>query len=192
MKEACVKRILVAVACLFVVAAHGAPTATTYDVEILIFENKLPDLEGGELWTHDNAHTPRKPEFADATVIDDGASDATFTAAVSALERNGSYRVLLHRRWRQAAEEKSATKAMRLRDKDGTVDGTLRFYTNRFLLVDLDVVLRDKTLPTNDELNYRLSEHRRVKPQEMNYFDHPKLGVLLRVVAAGKEGKEKE
>ncbi len=177
------KRILAVLGCVFTIAAHGAPTTTTYDIEVLVFENQLPTLEGGELWTRDNAHAP-KPDFADATTVGEGMTDAAFAAAIAALQKDGGYRVLLHRRWRQTAEEKSATKAVRLRNTEGQVDGALRFYTNRFLLVDLDVVLQDKA---SGELSYRLSEHRRVKPQEMNYFDHPKIGVLMRVIAAGKE-----
>src|SRR5207237_9513085 len=46
-KDICVARILAVFACFFVLSANAAPATTTYDVEVLIFENKLPALEGG-------------------------------------------------------------------------------------------------------------------------------------------------
>jgi len=183
-----VKRTLAALGCVLVFAtAHAAPAATTtYDVEVLVFENRLPSLEGGELWTRDNAQATKPDAGESVTVGESFPADASFVSTAAALDRNGGYRVLLHRRWRQTAEEKSATKAVRLRNAEGKLDGTLRFYTSRFLLVDLDVVLQDKGEGVSN-LNYRLSDHRRVKPQEINYFDHPKLGVLLKVTPVAKE-----
>jgi hypothetical protein len=155
-------------------------------VEVLIFENRLPALEGGELWTHDEERTP-KPDFSEAVSIGESfPAEAGLKSAADTLARDGGYKIVLHRRWRQAAEEKSATKPVRLRDAEGQLDGALRFYTSRFLLVDLDVMLKE-TGGAASELTYRLSEHRRVKTQETYYFDHPKLGVLLRVTAAGKD-----
>lgn len=184
------KRILTLIACLFVASTAAAPAPTSYDIEVVVFENRLPQLEGNELWLQDVSATA--PDLATAVDITDAVpTDSSLTNAVSALQRDGSYKVLVHQRWRQSAEEKSAAKAVRLRNPDGQLEGVLRFYMSRFLHVDVDLLLRDQTAVVNQSavmgLNYRLTEHRRVKTQEMNYFDHPKLGMLLRITAVGKE-----
>lgn len=171
---------------VFLTPVYAAPTNTTYDVEVLVFENRLPQLEGGELWTRDNARSPIA-DLADAITADGApAEDSALSAAATALERDGNYRVLVYQHWLQNAEEKSATKPVRLNNTDGQLDGTFRFYLSRFLHVDIDLTLQEKAAATG-ELNYRLSEHRRIKTQELNYFDHPKFGVLVRVTSAGKE-----
>lgn len=183
------KRIIALFGYLFLTAmlpaANGAPATSAYDVEVLVFENHLPDLDGGELWTHDKSRPA--PDFSDAVTGPNSISGDSFLGtAAAALQKDGGYKVLSYRRWRQTADEKSATRPMRLRDSDGNLDGAVRFYMSRFLHVDVDVVLKDTTAPEG-ELSYRLSEHRRIKTQEINYFDHPKVGVLVRVTPAAKE-----
>src|SRR5436190_384604 len=100
-KDICVTRILAVFACFFVgffsLGANAAPATTTYDVEVLIFENKLPALEGGELWTRDNPR-PQKNDFADAITIGESfPAESGFSSTAAALERDGAYKVLLHR-----------------------------------------------------------------------------------------------
>jgi hypothetical protein len=181
-----VKQILALFLCLSLGVAHAAPVATAYDIEVLVFETRLPELEGGEIWTKTNGGNAL-PDVTGAVMMDEALpSDSALTTAAAALQRDGTYRLLTHQRWRQSAEEKSAAKPVRLRTADGLLDGTVRFYLSRFLHVDVDVALQDRSTP-GGELIYRLSEHRRVKTQDTNYFDHPKLGVLLRVTAVGKE-----
>jgi hypothetical protein len=51
--------------------------------------------------------------------------------------------------------------------------------------VDVDLLLRD--VKSGDTApRYRLTEHRRIKLQEVHYLDHPKFGVLVRITQAGK------
>ena len=182
------KRILALLACLVPFCADAAaPAATTFDIEVLVFENRLPELDGGELWTRDNKRAVIS-DVAEAVNAEAAPSDNTLDLAAAALEREGHYHVLVHRRWRQNVEEKSATKPVRLRSSDNQLDGALRFYLSRYLYVDLDLGLLDKTAGAT-ELNYRISDHRRVKTQDLNYFDHPKFGALVRITPVGV-GKE--
>lgn len=177
---------------LFPVATLAAPAVTAYEVEVLVFENMLPELEGGELWTRDAAAEPSKVDVTGAIPADQLVpAESVLAGAAATLQRSGTYRVLTHKRWRQTAEEKSATKPVRLRNADGQLDGTLRFYVSRFLHVDVDLLLQAQTAVIDQSavfgVNYRLTEHRRVKTMEINYFDHPKLGVLMRITPVGKE-----
>jgi hypothetical protein len=70
---------------------------------------------------------------------------------------------------------------------DSALNGALRFYSSRFLLMDINLTLREAvsggmSLGTGQIAPaYRLAEARRVKPSETYYFDHPKFGALVRV-----------
>ena len=62
-------------------------------------------------------------------------------------------------------------------------DGLLA--SGRSLYVELNLALQDPR-GTSGVKAFHLNEHRRVRPQEIHYFDHPRLGALVRVTAVGK------
>ena len=71
----------------------AAPTASTtlYDIEVLVFENSQPGLEGGEAWKE------FRKELGDieqaATPEGAPASDSALSQAAGALERGGQHRI---------------------------------------------------------------------------------------------------
>lgn len=164
-------------------AAENTPNV--YEVEVMVFDNRVPELEGGELWTPSNDKNVNA-EMSDVVKIAETATaDATLAAAATALEGSGRHHVLAHLTWRQTVEAKSASKPVQITGAAGELDGALRFYLSRFLLVDLNLNLRDASAvgnePGKEAPVYRLNEHRRVKIAEVHYFDHPKFGALVRV-----------
>ncbi len=177
--------LIAAATLMFAPGAWPATGATLYDIEILVFENRQPGLEGGETWRE-----PKKePGETGQAAIPEGAPapDSTLSQAVAQLERGGHHRVLAHKRWQQNADAKSETTPLRLQSPGQELDGTLRFYFSRFLHVELNLTLQEAA----GGIAYHLAEHRRVRPQEIYYFDHPKLGALVRVTAVGKPEKPK-
>lgn len=158
--------------------ASPAAGATLYDIEVLVFENRQPGLEGGEVWKETGKEIAELDQAALPEALP--APDSALSQAAGALERGGQHRVLVHRRWQQTAEAKTATTPLRLQSAGRELDGTMRFYVNRLLYVEMDLALRGAGE------TYPLAEHRRVRPQEIHYFDHPRLGALVRVTALGK------
>lgn len=173
--------------------AWTAPAAapSSYDVEIVVFENKRPDLDGGEMWTTPNLQTLIADITASATA-EDPIVDGGLTSSATVLAKDGTRRLLAHQRWTQTPEARSATQPVRIRSSDQTLDGVMHFYLSRFLHVDLNLVYSDSkldlpgTVPAGATTVYRLSEHRRVKTQEFHYFDHPKLGAVVRITQTAK------
>jgi len=185
---------LIAIVLVTLLPAGGAPAAAApsapaaYEVEVVVFENRLPDLEGGELWTWSSKKTPA-PTDAVAPPAPAGGSELANTVAT--LQNDPRYRVLLHQRWVQPAEAKAATKPVVVQAPDREVDGILLFYVNRFLHVELSLgfqpprgVLGSEPAAEPTGALYRINEQRRVKSQEIHYFDHPKFGALVRIVPA--------
>ena len=164
-------------------AAVPAASTTLYDIEVLVFENRQPGLEGGEAWKDIRKELGDLEEAA----VPEGvpAPDSALSQAAAALDRGGQHRILVHKRWQQNADAKSATTPLRLQSTDNELDGTLRFYLSRFLHVELNLTLQEDRRESGAK-PYQLTEHRRVRPQEIHYFDHPKLGALVRVTQVGK------
>lgn len=184
---------IMALSCLVSVAQAAPATApSSYDVEIVVFENKRPDLDGGEIWLQPNTQLLAS-EVKSATATEPPTpEEAGLASAAGLLAQDGSYRILAHYRWNQVPEARSATPPVRIRSADQSLDGVVRFYLSRFLHVDVNLAFADSKLDLTNDASpgsgtiYRLSEHRRVKTQEYHYFDHPKFGALVRVTQAGK------
>lgn len=171
-------------------AAFAAPAANNvYEIEVIVFENRLSDLEGGELWKQEQS-TPAAAKKEETTAAGDkNPAESPLAPAKAALEKSGRHRVLAHQRWRQNAEAKSASKPVKVGGDTGEFDGFLRFYLSRLLIVELNLALKDRSteggvLAGDSEKGaamYRLNESRRVRISETHYFDHPKFGALVRV-----------
>lgn len=173
----------------------ATPSTNVYEVEVIVFLNQAPDLEGGELWRNDLVKSDNADIIEATSIGEIPPPGSALSNAVAALKNSGRHPVLAHLRWQQNAEAKSASKPVKISNNEAGLDGALRFYLSRNLLLDVNLTLReatsggifggsDKEMPV-----YRLSEYRRVKLLETHYFDHPKIGALVRVTPV-KENKE--
>jgi len=180
---------LLLTASLPTLAAPAAPTEkeSTYEVEILVFENQLPDLQGGELLTRDTAKP--LPAISDNAQPPDNIPGESYMqpALTTLLQKDGRYRILAHARWRQSLDAKEIAKPVRITSNSpvnpGELDGTVRFFMSRFLHLSVNLRFRDPaSVDPAAPVIYQINEQRRIKSLELNYFDHPRFGVLARVV----------
>jgi len=173
-------------------AASTTKPPDRYEVEVLIFQNYLDYLEGQELWTQDTVDKklPGIDQARDSGAQPDPNSD--LSKAAEALEAGGDYLILTHRRWEQEAEPRSTAKWMRVGNPnlfESDLIGTMRFYQGRYLHIELELLFRDRSVAVVSSTAgvvalpqvYRISEHRRIRNLEVNYFDHPKFGALVQV-----------
>ncbi|HEX7044433.1 MAG TPA: CsiV family protein [Burkholderiales bacterium] len=158
-------------------AATGA--AASYEIEVLVFEIRLPDLEGAELWTR----IEQPSEAAQTVSPREMTPTEDFTSIADALRADGRYRVMLHKRWVQPAEPRSSGSAVALASWDRELEGALRFYVSRFLHVELRLLFQPRATAIGSDAapSYVIEEERRVRSNDLHYFDHPKFGVLVRV-----------
>lgn len=136
------------------------------------------------------------------------------------LNKQGSYRILTHTAWRQAAFTGSSTDGVhifggRLLDQDGVMgaryefEGLVSLRSSRYLHLDVDALLREpdavapgskfdspadlglleSTNKGHDRLpvykSYRLSQSQRVRSNKVYYFDHPLMGVIVKISPYG-------
>lgn len=167
-------------------ATAAAPTApSAYEVEVLVFENRLPDLDGNEQW---GAGRATAQDATDTIVLGNVPTGSDLASVAAALESDPRYRLLSHRRWVQAADNKPASSPVLVRTDNREVDGHVRFYMSRFLHVEVNLAFQPQAAALGGTdpapTPYRLNEQRRIKSQELHYFDHPKFGALVRVIPA--------
>jgi hypothetical protein len=118
------------------------------------------------------------------------------------LRRLDAYRPLMHGAWIQPALERDETQSLKLR-------GTVTLYLSRFLHLVVDIALEEKSPVRPDALQdripyfgdnrsnaryginsqflapsifYRIQEDRILRSGDLRYYDHPKFGVLAKVV----------
>ena len=147
-------------------------------------------------------------------------ADYELTAAYARLDRLDAYRPLMHTRWIQPGVEQELSAALELRrigDPPLRLGGTVSLYLGRFLHLDLDLELEEKVLldplpprdpdtyfgdrgrddgmrygsaPSSASVFYRIREDRIMRNNEVRYFDHPKFGVIAKVVRIEEEQPE--
>lgn len=183
----------------YVQAALGVPMdlekESTYTIEVVVFENRLPELIGDELLARaamqdkirglENALPAEKTE----------AAPFLYPAITDLLEQDGHFRLLAHLLWEQTVDAKSIAKPVLIASSNpAELEGTIRFFMSRHLHLDVNLLFRETVAVAGTEANttiYRMSEQRKVKSQETNYFDHPRLGVLVRVMPVEKDKGKK-
>jgi hypothetical protein len=131
----------------------------------------------------------------------------------SELRSSREYRPILHLAWQQPQLTQSRSKYVHIRKDDGTVqqadvndalvklDGVIRIRSSQFLHADVDLFYFIHELSASfinanagsQDTNpiqatfVELNETRRMKLNELHYFDHPVFGMLLRVSRLNSE-----
>jgi hypothetical protein len=178
-------------ACALLVADLGraqepvTPVADTdrYDVEIIVFRHL--DADSGMA-----AARPALTGSSDTTSTDAPASQASWTplgpselrlaGTASRLRRPGGYELLYHGGWSQAVTGRSraASVPMPPEARANGVAGTVTVYRERYLHAVLDLGL---VADSDGAVTAHLRAGRRLKGQALQYFDDPRLGVILSV-----------
>jgi hypothetical protein len=170
----------------------GAAKDTFYAVEVLVIEHRLPELEGGELWIKSDLTDLQNDLRHSGQTTGAAPENSPLGRAGARLAKDGKHRVLTHLQWTQQGQSKSETRPARVQDGLQTLDGVVHLYQlGRALYLDLNLVMAAEKLRLDrpDEMKappFRLQEHRRIRLQEIHYFDHPRFGVLLRVTPVGR------
>jgi hypothetical protein len=179
-----------------------------YHVEVIVFEHLRADPDG-EVWTV-NPGLPATGNSIDLFAAEPPASGRrAFTALPSgrlklagtyrAIRNSSEYRPILHAAWEQPGLGPARAQSVLLRSAGNgglTADlgalqvlGSVKLRKTRFLHVDVDLAYFLRRLPPGSAPQagdyVRLSESRKLKLNELHYFDHPLFGAIVQVTRAG-------
>lgn len=153
-----------------------------YHTEVLVFEH---------LANVSDEQAPRMPLVGKPPLNPDSktnrlqpASNTDLNGIASRLNNSGGYRVITHESWQQPFTSKNSAPAVGLGSQ--SLAGSVRFFRGTYLHADLDLWFRgaNNQTPqreTGEPRRPHLSESRRIRSEEIHYFDHPDFGVLIRI-----------
>lgn len=117
--------------------------------------------------------------------------------AASRLNRSSRYQVYYHNAWQQPIMTKPSSKAIKVHSDNDLIEGDIRLYKATYLHAALDLWLKQNTAPITPinswsdlspdgevieaPRNPHLKESRRVRSKKLYFFDHPKMGALLKL-----------
>ena len=180
-----------------------------YQFEELFIEISSPEIIARE---ETDSKSVTKPENRKFFEIDIGEK-FSLASEVESFEKSRDYRVIGHFSWFQPiAEEDSSIPLLIETDKfkGSKIFGTLNVYKKRFLHSDFNFFLADEVEESESQelrlfltrespeeyvilskedsmkLNYQLKQSRKLKSGELHYIDHPKFGIIYRIVKTEK------
>jgi hypothetical protein len=164
------RRGLAALLMLASAAAVPQQAATRYNVEIVVFRTAsqagaLPD-------------TTPKESVASDDVESSTVTTRKLTSAATRLRNAGGYRILAHTAWSQAPtgwNSRRGVSAAQLGIERAGITGKVSLERGEYLNLRIDLTVED------GGRRYHVSEVRRVKANEVQYFDHPAAGVIALV-----------
>jgi hypothetical protein len=167
-------------------AAEPAAAPQRYDIELVIFEQPGEGL--GEHWPEEPGEPDRSAAWGALTgrgALPKGGSlldrQAMQMGPVAfTLKRRGAS-VLLHTAWRQQLADRDSPTWLWIRS--GRLRGLVRLSRGRFLHLDTDLLLESAhPQAANSPRAYRVRLHRKMRRDETHYLDHPKIGIIVKVV----------
>jgi hypothetical protein len=184
-------------ACFAGLGAPGAalaqaqgPSPTVYTVEVIVFRN-LAGTGGAEDWTARSvARGPDSPEAPVAGRFVQALPAAQFQLndIAAKLQNSANYQPIAHFAWQQTASSWGSRAGFSIAKLAGNVPGLNGFiYLERGSYLHLGMTLNYQTsnppagLAAAPGTVFNLTEARRVKFFERNYYDHPAFGVITLV-----------
>lgn len=181
--------------------------AKWYQVEMVVFEHLVADTSG-EQWNSDAT-----PDYSNAINLetDSNSSNAFKMLPTSrhklggvnkVLKLSSQYRPVHHVAWQQPELTKSRAKKVHIKNPEAKIDGTVNLIGGHLLHLDVDMayfvdLLTESNTSFTEEgasediamrgTYAQMKETRRIKLNELHYFDHPLFGVVMRVTRLSVE-----
>ncbi|MGB5541298.1 MAG: CsiV family protein [Gammaproteobacteria bacterium] len=179
---------------LALLTAHAVHAETPlYDVEVVIFANDSSGSDDEVLNQPGSGAVNARGSFTASGYTELSSGAYRLDNIRGGLAASRGYRVLFHRAWRQPAYDRARAvdyPVHALADNGrNSVEGTITLIKERYLHLDVNLLLMTAggTTPAlhadgpGSRPAFRLTEKRRIKSNELHYFDHPRFGMIARV-----------
>jgi peptidoglycan-binding protein CsiV len=183
--------------------------AKWYQVEMVVFEHLAADA-GGEIWNSDDVpdysntiELVTDPNAPNAFKMLP-PSKYKLGGVNKVLKLSSGYRPIHHVAWQQPELTKSRAKKVHIKNPEAKINGAVNLRGGHLLHLDLDIsyfvdlLTESATSFTEENMSEesedeaveeiimsgtyaQMKETRRIKLNELHYFDHPLFGVIMRV-----------
>ncbi len=160
-----------------------------------MFEHKGPDSADNELFGRRIELDLDEPTSISDPQIEAPAlsfvQTGTLGNIIADLSRSARYNLLKKVAWIQPAVNKNDAPVVSIGEQQN-LSGQVRFYSKKLLFIELELRFNrpmtnipDTTVPYSSHYYqtpvYLIKETRRLKLNEIHYFDHPRFGTLVKV-----------
>jgi hypothetical protein len=165
----------------------------TYDVQVLVFSHITPNTLSQQQWPVIAAPIANTLSNAPQKTAYDLQDEK------NALMKNPHYKILLDASWLTSWTD-GATLTFPLVSTDGQLNGSLVMTLGHYFDVNTNLFLTEptSTLQSLDPNHYfsqfdqstftfNLSQHRRMRSNELDYFEHPLVGMLVKIIPIKNE-----
>jgi hypothetical protein len=178
-----------------VARAQATQSQTVYNIEVIVFRNQGGG-GGQEDWTARSvARGPDTPEspFAGRFVQSIPSSQYKLNQVAARLQNTTNYPPVAHFAWQQTASSWGSRAGFTIAKLAGNVPGLSgTIYLERGSYLHLGMALNYQSANVPAALGaapgqlFNLNESRRVKFDQLNYYDHPAFGVIALVTPANR------
>jgi len=196
-------KLLAVLALALIAAAASPPTAraqnagspTVYNIEIVVFRNQS-GAGGPEDWSARSV--ARGPDTPDTTVTGRfvqsiPSSQYQLNAVAARLQNTTNYPPIAHFAWQQTASSWGSRAGFTVAKLGGNVpglSGTIYLERGSYLHLGMALTYQAPNVPAGLSASpgqvFNMNESRRVKFDQLNYFDHPAFGVIALVTPANR------
>lgn len=171
------------------------PSASVYTIELIIFRN-MSGQGGQEDWSV--KPVARRPDQPDSPVTGRfvgsvPAAQFQLNEVETRLRNSANYQPIAHFAWQQTASSWGSGAGFTIAKLAGNVPGVsgiVFLEAGTYLHLGMTLNYQSSNPPAGlgaaPGTVFMMSESRRVKPYERNYFDHPAFGVVALVTRANK------
>lgn len=162
---------------LGVMLISSSAQASDYLIEVIVFKWKAGPAVEETFASESGADNVPASARATPNNLVQQVRPSLLVNAANGMQSAGAVDVLEHIGWTQSRAGQSGSPQMDMGAAAGSnLTGWVRLYTNTYLFAEIDLAMRDDT----GQL-IRLKQRRRVKFNEVHYFDHPKFGVVVTI-----------
>ena len=150
----------------------------SYQIELLVFSQNGPDTEAFDQSSSQIEWPNTLTELSAFTEVD----PLMLTDSISALSKNSAYQPIFHSAWIQSIEENSPGSPVHIQSTDGKLNGFVQMLRGRTLQLTIGLEYTAGQNEVNSEpFIYRIHEKRPFQLNDLQYFDHPKLGAITKI-----------
>ncbi len=176
------KTLLVCLSLLLVfVSRHSYADGNRYLVEMIVFSQNLPTGEKFE-------QTDSKIQWPSALTELSAYQQTEIKSlkdGASALFRDPAYQALARFAWIQTAGPGNALLPVHIQSPDATLDGFVQIRNSQPLQLTVDLEQQSPNADSSGKrFLYRINEKRSLNLNDILYFDHPKIGIVMRISGA--------
>ncbi len=161
--------------------------ARSYIVEAIVFTNEGAAAHSNEQWDSSAARNQSQQnkvlsKHANARNLQNPRSINRLAGIYQALNNSAEHRVLKTLSWSQSEASYASSPLVKFTAQQ--LIGAIKVYAPNLLFAELNLRYTASNLPSPNSTSlpsYFIDEKRRLKLNEIHYFDHPKFGVILSV-----------